>query len=97
MERITERRRKHQDEVAAAVAEVAKYSVTPATIERLTSKEFGLLYKQTKGLRQFAYGGELAQILPLLEPDDFNSEEWKALGIELWSWGAGRYVLSRRD
>lgn len=97
VERITERRRKHQDEVAAAVAEVAKYSVTPSTIERLTSKEFGLLYKQTKGLRQFAYGGELAQILPLLEPDDFNSEEWKALGIELWSWGAGRYVLSRRD
>lgn len=99
VQRITERRRKHQDEVAAAVAEVAKYSVTPATIERLTSKEFGLLYSQTKGLRQFAYGGLLAEILPLLDPEEQfeDSEEWQSLCTEVWTWGSGQYVLTRRD
>lgn len=80
----------------SALAEVAKYSVSPVTIEHMTDEDFQLLYEQTKGMRQYAFGGLIAQY-EADPPDELDPDEWTYLCTELWRWGKNQYVMKRTE
>lgn len=83
-----------QGSASAAAAEVAKYSVAPWTIRRQSDSDFKTLYEQTKGGRQYALGGKIKDTEPD-PPETLDPELWRYIGVEIWRWGQGQYVMTQ--
>lgn len=82
-----------QSAIDAAVAEVCKYSVAPTAVKQLSKADFRVLYEQTLQGRQFALGG-LVKDTPPDPPEQLDPDLWTYLGIEIWQWGQGQYVMT---
>lgn len=80
----------------AAAAEVAKYAVSTVTVGHMSDSDFGLLYYQTKGLRQYTLGGKIAEYEPD-PPEDLDPELWEYLTSELWKWNQSSYFLKTTE
>ena len=93
---IKPRRKKDGTRIPAAAAaafEVAKYAVSTASVERIDNENFENLYRQTKGARQFAYGGVLTKVEPV-EPEEIDPAVWDYIGEEIYVWGKNQYIKS---
>jgi len=84
----------------SAVFEVAKYSVKHTILTDKSDKEFTQIMLQTKGMRFFATGGLLKQMINLQKCDDelINFKEqieadWKEIEELLYQWRNGDYYL----
>lgn len=75
----------------AAALEVAKYAVSTVSVERIDNENFEKLYRQTKGARQFAYGGILNKVEPV-ELEEIDPAIWDYIGEEIYVWGKNRYI-----
>lgn len=82
-----------QSGASAAASEVCKYSVAPTQVETMSDADFQTLYQQTLHGRVFAMGGKLKETEP--DPAEIlDMEVWRYLGVEVWRWGQGQYVMT---
>lgn len=79
---------------SAAAHEVCKYSIAPAQFEKMSDQDFRILYQQTLHGRQYAMGGKVKDTPPD-DPETLDPDEWRYLGIEIWRWGIGQYVMTQ--
>lgn len=75
----------------SACLEVIKYSVSFADMSRMNTDDLQVLIDQTKGLRQYALGGEVKDAEPA-EIQEFDPDEWEKIGTEFFKWKNGEYV-----
>lgn len=75
----------------SACLEVVKYSVSFADMSRMSQEDLSVLIEQTKGLRQYALGGEVKEAEPA-EIQEFDPDEWEKIGTEFFKWKNGEYV-----
>lgn len=75
----------------SACLEVIKYSVSFADMSRMSQEDLSVLIEQTKGLRQYALGGEVKDAEPA-EIQEFDPDEWEKIGTEFYQWKNGEYV-----
>lgn len=75
----------------SACLEVVKYSVSFADMSRMSQEDLSVLIEQTKGLRQYALGGEVKDAEPA-EIEPFTADEWEKIGTEFYQWKNGEYV-----
>lgn len=78
-------------DLQAACLEVVKYSVSFSDMSRMTDEDLAEMIKQTKGLRQYALGGEVKNAEPA-EAEQFSEEEWERLGTEFFKWTNNQYI-----
>lgn len=96
VERVKPRKRKdgkQQSASAAAAAEVCKYPMKPADVQKMSGDDFRTLYYQTKGIRDYAIGGAVKD-MPPDPPEELDPAVWSYLGEEIWRWGMGQYVMT---
>ena len=87
VQRIKANSKKKMEAKDSAVYEVAKYSVSPATFLRLSQKDFEMLDKETKGVRQYNKGGVFKDFKPIEEEDDLdNTELWREIDKIYFYW-----------
>jgi len=84
----------------SAVFEVAKYSVKHTILTEKSDTEFSQIMNQTKGMRFFATGGLLKQMINLQKCDEelinFKEQieaEWREIEELLYEWKQGNYYL----
>lgn len=80
----------------SAILEVVKYSVSFSDMNKLSDKELKELFAQTKGVRQYDFGGEVKDAEPSKE-EQFDPDLWELLGEEIFKWKEGRYNLQDLD
>lgn len=78
-------------DLQSACLEVVKYSVSFADMSRMNTDDLQVLIDQTKGLRQYALGGEVKDAEPA-EIQEFDPDEWEKIGTEFFKWKNGDYV-----
>lgn len=78
-------------DLQAACLEVVKYSVSFSDMSRMTDEDLAEMIKQTKGLRQYALGGEVKEAEPA-EIEQFSEEEWERIGTEFFKWTNNQYI-----
>lgn len=96
---VKPKRKKDGTRIPASVAaalEVAKYAVSMVSIERLDNDNFATLYFQTKGARQFAYGGLLNQIEPDPE-EELDPAIWDYVGEEIYTWNETKGIYIKKE
>lgn len=86
----------------SAVFEVAKYSVKHTELTKKKDDEFAQIVIQTKGMRFFATGGILKDMINLQKVDEelikFNEEleaKWREIYEEIYEWIDGDYRLTK--
>jgi len=85
----------------SAVFEVAKYSVKHTELTKKSDEEFSQIITQTKGMRFFATGGILKDMINLQKCDEeliqFQKEleeQWREIYEEIYEWLNGDYRLT---
>lgn len=73
-------------ELDSAIYEVAKYSVAPQYIIKLSQADFEMLDKQTRGLRQYNKGGAFRNVKPLDNDNYDELESWEVIDALYASW-----------
>ena len=74
----------------SACLEVVKYAVSFSDMSKMTTDDIKELFKQTRGVRQYALGGEV-KTAELSETQVFSEDEWDLIGEELFQWSADNY------
>lgn len=77
-------------EERSAILEVVKYSVSFSDMNKLSDKELKELFKQTRGVRQYDFGGEVKDAEPSKE-EQFDPDLWEKIREVIFQWKEGRY------
>ena len=100
VESIYDKMKEHKeiDANTAAAFEVAKYCTTFADLKRLSDKDFGYLYRATKGARLYAFGGVFKDcksqaIIDLAHMKTDDKREWESLENLFYTWINNHYQL----
>ena len=100
IESIYDKMKAHQeiDANTADAFEVAKYCTTFSDLNKLSDKDFGYLYRATRGTRLYAFGGVFKDcksqaIIDLAREKANEDRQWDTLERLVYTWLEGQYHL----
>ena len=88
IKRIKDNPKKNMEAKDAALYEVLKYSVAPASIANLSNDDFDMLDEQTSNVRLYDRGGVFREFKPLVENENekLDPKAWRIVESILFYW-----------